>query len=134
MEAREIVIEMTEDIKACCDVYDDYDQWYDIASASVESFIEDLPEGELRELFGEFNDYVWEIENENFSRGLERAFLDAVENILDYLDGMIDEEDEDEDKNAISYMKYLKNIRNSIRDKLSEEWREETKAQREFAK
>lgn len=120
MEARETVIEMVEDIKACCDVYDDYDQWYDIASASVESFIEDLSEGELREVFGEFNDYIWEIENENFSRGLERAFLDAVENILDYLDGLVDEEDEDEDENAISYIKYLK----SIKDTLSEEFSE----------
>lgn len=112
---RDVVIEMTEDVKASCDVYDDYEQWYDIASASVESFIEELSGGELKAFYSTFNDYLWEIDNENFKNGLRKAFLNAMENTLDYLDGLFyDDENADEDDDKKDYIETLTNIKNSL--------------------
>ena len=94
-EADERVMAAIDDIKAGCEVMDDYHEWEDIASSSISSVLEDLDDDQFDSTCAAFIRYIREMvkEQKNLAYGVRAALIRAMNENMDYLDMMGDEED-----------------------------------------
>ena len=94
-EADERVMEAIDDIKAGCEVMDDYHEWEDIASSSISSVLDDLDDDQFDSTCSAFIEYIRETakEQKNLAYGVRAALIRAMNENMDYLDMMGDEED-----------------------------------------
>ena len=102
-EADERVMAAIDDIKAGCEVMDDYHEWEDIASSSISSVLEDLDDDQFDSTCAAFIRYIREMvkEQKNLAYGVRAALIRAMNENMDYLDMMGD----DEEDRLISIMK-----------------------------
>ena len=93
-EADERVMAAIDDIKAGCEVMDDYHEWEDIASSSISSVLEDLDDDQFDSTCSAFIEYIRETakEQKNLAYGVRAALIRAMNENMDYLDMMGDEE------------------------------------------
>ena len=91
-EADERVMAAIEDIKAGCEVMDDYREWEDIASSSISSVLEDLDDDQFDSTCAAFIRYIKEtvMEQKNLAYGVRAALIRAMNENIDYLDIMED--------------------------------------------
>ena len=95
-ESDERVMAAIEDIKAGCEVIDDYHEWEDIASSSISSVLDDLDDDQFDNTCAAFIRYIRETVNEqkNLAYGVRAALIRAIIENIDYLDTIgSDEED-----------------------------------------
>lgn len=100
-EAHGRVLETIDDIKACCEVGDYYEEWSDIAASSIQAFLEDLSAEQVDDTCGAFREYITETakENTNLAAGVKEALSICLCEMLDYIGDVTDDEDsEDEDE------------------------------------
>lgn len=100
-EAHGRVLEAIDDIKACCEVGDYYEEWSDIAASSIQAFLEDLSAEQVDDTCGAFREYITETakENTNLAAGVKEALSICLCEMLDYIGDVTDDEDsEDEDE------------------------------------
>lgn len=102
-EAHGRVLEEIDDIKACCEVGDYYEEWSDIAASSIEAFLEDLTAEQLDDTCGAFREYITETaeKSSNLANGIKEALTICLNEMLDYI-GDIPEEDDGEDEDYYS--------------------------------
>ena len=95
-EADERVMAAIEDIKAGCEVMDDYHEWEDIAASSISSVLDDLDDERFDSTCSAFIRYIKETVNEqkNLAYGVRAALIRAMNENMDYLDMMGDEEED----------------------------------------
>ena len=93
-EAHERVMAAIDDIKAGCEVMDDYHEWEDIASSSISSVLEDLDDDQFDSTCSAFIEYIRETakEQKNLAYGVRAALIRAMNENIDYLEMMGDEE------------------------------------------
>ena len=93
-EADERVMEAIDDIKAGCEVMDDYHEWEDIASSSISSVLEDLDDDQFDSTCSAFIEYIRETakEQKNLAYGVRAALIRTMNENIDYLEMMGDEE------------------------------------------
>ena len=99
-EAHGRVLSAVEDIKSCCEIGDYYEEWSDIAASSIQAFLEDLSAEQLDDTCGAFREYISETaeENPNISNGIKEALSICLNEMLDYIGGVPEDDDsEDED-------------------------------------
>lgn len=91
-EADERVMTAIEDIKAGCEVMDDYSEWEDIAASSITSVLDDLDDEQYDSTCAAFIRYIKETVNEqkNLAYGVRAALIRAMNENIDYLDIMED--------------------------------------------
>ena len=96
-EAHGRVLSAVEDIKSCCEVGDYYEEWSDIASLSIQAFLEDLTAEQLDDTCGAFREYISETaeENPNLANGIKEALTICLNEMLDY-NGDVPEDDDNE--------------------------------------
>ncbi|MBP1534174.1 MAG: hypothetical protein IK999_08630 [Ruminococcus sp.] len=89
-EVDERVMTAVEDIKAGCEVMDDYHEWDDIASSSISSMLEDLDDEQFDSTCAAFIRYIMETVNEhkNLAYGVRAALIRAMNENIDYIDGI----------------------------------------------
>ena len=95
-EADEKVMAAIDDIKAGCEVMDDYHEWEDIASSSISSVLDDLDDDRFDSTCSAFIKYIRETakEQKNLAYGVRAALIRAMNENIDYLQIMgIDDED-----------------------------------------
>ena len=95
-EADERVMTAIEDIKAGCEVMDDYHEWEDIAASSITSVLDDLDDDQFDSTCAAFIRYIKETVNEqkNLAFGVRAALIRAMNENIDYLDIMEDSGDD----------------------------------------
>ncbi len=95
-EAHGRVLEAIDDIKACCEVGDYYEEWSDIAASSIQAFLEDLTAEQLDDTCGAFREYITESakENENLASGVKDALTICLNEMLDYIGDVLDDDDD----------------------------------------
>ena len=88
-EAHERVINAIEDIKACCEVDDHYNQWSDIAASSIQAFLEELTPEQTDDTCSAFLEYIEETrdENPNLANGIKDALMICLNEMKDYVSG-----------------------------------------------
>ena len=103
-EAHGRVLEAIEDIKACCEVSDYYEQWSDIAASSIQAFLEDLTAEQLDDTCGAFREYIAETfkESPNLANGIKAALTICLNEMLDYI-GDVPEDNEDSEDEYSDY-------------------------------
>lgn len=103
-EADERVMAAIEDIKAGCEVMDDYHEWEDIAASSITSVLEDLDDDQYDSTCSAFIRYIREtaLEQKNLAYGVRSALIRAMNENIDYLGYM---STGDEEEPLISIMK-----------------------------
>ena len=86
-EADERVMTAVEDIKAGCEVMDDYHEWEDIAASSISSVLEDLDDEQFDSTCSAFIRYIKETagEQKNLAYGVRAALIRAMNENIDYL-------------------------------------------------
>ena len=91
-EADERVMTAIEDIKAGCEVMDDYHEWEDIAASSITSVLDDLDDDQFDSTCSAFIRYIKETasEQKNLAYGVRAALIRAMNENIDYLDIMED--------------------------------------------
>ena len=91
-EADERVMTAIEDIKAGCEVVDDYHEWEDIAASSITSVLDDLDDEQYDSTCSAFIRYIKETvsEQKNLAYGVRAALIRAMNENIDYLDIMED--------------------------------------------
>lgn len=97
-EAHGRVLETIDDIKACCEVGDYYEEWSDLAASSIQAFLEDLSAEQVDDTCGAFREYISETAEENFNlaAGVKNALKICLNEMLDYI-GDIPNDDEKDD-------------------------------------
>lgn len=98
-EAHGRVLEAIEDIKACCEVSDYYEQWSDVAASSIQAFLEDLTAEQVDDTCGAFREYITETakDNENLASGVKDALTICLNEMLDYIGDIPDGDEDSED-------------------------------------
>lgn len=118
-EAHGRVSEAIEDIKACCEVSDYYEEWSDIAASSIEAFLEDLTAEQIDDTCGAFREYISETakENTNLAAGVKDALTICLNEMLDYI-GDISEDNEDEypDRETVYLVSVIKSELNRLNE------------------
>ena len=96
-EADERVMAAIEDIKAGCEVMDDYHEWEDIAASSITSVLEDLDDDQYDSTCSAFIRYIREkvLEQKNLAYGVRSALIRAMNENIDYLGYMSTGDEED---------------------------------------
>ena len=96
-EADERVMAAIDDIKAGCEVMDDYHEWEDIASSSISSVLEDLDDDQFDSTCSAFIRFIKNSvdENRNLALGVRAALIRAMKEGMDYLDYAVAVDDED---------------------------------------
>ena len=96
-EAHERVMEAIEDIKAGCEVMDDFHEWEDIASSSISSILEDLDDDQFDSTCSVFIEFIRKTvdENRNLAYGVRAALIRAMNENMDYLEIIGGGDDED---------------------------------------
>jgi len=96
-EADERVMTAIEDIKAGCEVMDDYHEWEDIASSSITSVLDDLDDDQYDSTCSAFIRYIRETaaEQKNLAYGVRAALIRAMNENIDYLGYMSTGDEED---------------------------------------
>ena len=96
-EADERVMTAIEDIKAGCEVVDDYHEWEDIAASSITSVLEDLDDDQYDSTCSAFIRYIRETagEQKNLAYGVRAALIRAMNENIDYLGYMSTGDEED---------------------------------------
>ena len=96
-EADERVMAAIEDIKAGCEVMDDYHEWEDLAASSITSVLEDLDDDQYDSTCLAFIRYIREkvLEQKNLAYGVRSALIRAMNENIDYLGYMSADDDED---------------------------------------
>ena len=91
-EADERVMTAIEDIKAGCEIMDDYHEWEDIAASSITSVLDDLDDDQFDNTCSAFIRYIKETasEQKNLAYGVRAALIRAMNENIDYLDIMED--------------------------------------------
>ncbi len=94
-EADERVMTAIEDIKAGCEVMDDYPEWEDVASSSISSVLEDLDDNQFDNTCVSFIRYIRETvkEQKNLAYGVRAALIRSMNENKDYLELMGNEDD-----------------------------------------
>lgn len=103
-EAHGRVLEAIEDIKACCEVSDYYEQWSDVAASSIQAFLEDLTAEQVDDTCEAFREYITETakDNENLASGVKDALTICLNEMLDYI-GDVPEDNEDSEDEYSDY-------------------------------
>lgn len=98
-EAHGRILEAIDDIKACCEVGDYYEEWSDIAASSIQAFLEDLTAEQVDDTCGAFREYISETaeENPNFADGIKDGLRICLCEMLDYIGDVTDDEDGEDD-------------------------------------
>lgn len=98
-EAHGRVLEAIDDIKACCEVGDYYEEWSDIAASSIQAFLEDLSAEQLDDTCGASREYITETaeESPNLAAGVKEALEICLNEMLDYIGDVPEEDNDDED-------------------------------------
>lgn len=96
-EAHGRVLEAIDDIKACCEVGDYYEEWSDIAASSIQAFLEDLTTEQLDDTCGAFREYIAGTakENPNLANGIKDGMRICLNEMLDYIGDVPEYDDED---------------------------------------
>ncbi len=96
-EADERVMTAIEDIKAGCEVIDDYHEWEDIAASSITSVLDDLDDDQYDSTCSAFIRYIRETasEQKNLAYGIRAALIRAMKENMDYLEYMNTGDEED---------------------------------------
>ena len=97
-EADERVMTAIEDIKAGCEVIDDYHEWEDVASSSISSILDDIDDtDEYDSTCSVFIRFIKDTvdENRNLAFGVRAALIRAMKEGMDYLDYAVAADDED---------------------------------------
>lgn len=104
-EAHGRVLEAVEDIKACCEVSDYYEEWSDIAASSIQSFLEDLTAEQADDTCGAFREYIAETakENTNLAAGIKDALTICLNEMLDYIGDVPEDNGDSEDEGEDIY-------------------------------
>lgn len=99
-EAHGRVLEAIDDIKACCEVGDYYEQWSDIAASSIQAFLEDLSAEQLDDTCGAFREYITETaeKSSNLANGIKDGLQICLCEMLDYIGDIPNGDDESEDE------------------------------------
>lgn len=92
-EAHGRVLEAIDDIKACCEVGDYYEEWSDIAASSIQAFLEDLSAEQVDDTCGAFREYITETAEEypNLSDGIKDGLRICLSEMLDYIGDIPDD-------------------------------------------
>ena len=95
-EADERVMAAIEDIKAGCEVMDDFHEWEDVAASSITSVLDDLDDDQYDSTCSAFIRYIRETaeEQKNLAYGVRAALIRAMKENMDYLDYMNSEEED----------------------------------------
>ena len=88
-EAYERVQTAIEDIKAGCEVMDDFHEWEDIASSSINSVLEELDGEQFDMTCRAFIEWIKDnADSKNLAYGVKAAFVRAMDESMDYMDLM----------------------------------------------
>lgn len=89
-EADERVMAAIEDIKAGCEVIDDFHEWEDVAASSITSVLDGLDDDQYDSTCSAFIRYIRETtgEQKNLAYGVRAALIRAMKEGIDYLDTM----------------------------------------------
>lgn len=122
-EAHGRVLEAIDDIKACCEVSDYYEQWSDIAASSIQAFLEDLTAEQLDDTCGAFREYISEAaeENPNLSDGIKDGLRICLCEMLDYIGDVPEDDDReneysDYDRETAYLLRIIKSEINRLKD------------------
>lgn len=98
-EAHGRVLEAIDDIKACCEIGDYYEEWSDIAASSIQAFLDDLSAEQVDDTCGAFREYISETakDNANLAAGVKDGLTICLNEMLNYM-GADPEDDDSEDK------------------------------------
>lgn len=97
------VYETVEEIKSCCEVSDDYDEWYDIAGECMQMCFEDLYANQVEMTVEAWFEYVNKC-SRHLSKGIILALEMCLEELISLKDDFISEyESDDADDEFDSY-------------------------------
>lgn len=87
-ESYERVQNIIEDMSYCCEFEDDYDQWEDIATSSMASFLDDLDGEQLEMTVAALEEYIIDkADNDlNMAMGVKTALARYIRERIEYLD------------------------------------------------
>ena len=87
-ESYERVQDIIEDMSYCCEFEDDYDQWEDIATSSMASFLDDLDGEQLEMTVAALEEYIIDkADNDlNMAMGVKTALARYIRERIEYLD------------------------------------------------
>ena len=103
-----------DDIKAGCEVMDDFNEWEDIASSSISRVLEELNSEQTEMTCAAFRKFVSENigTNRNFSLGVRAALIRALDEMLDFLGEPYEPDEDEEDRESyneeVSYRETLR--------------------------
>ncbi|MCM1023967.1 MAG: hypothetical protein NC395_07925 [Prevotella sp.] len=95
-EAHGRVLSAVEDVVSCCEVRDDFCEWSDVATSSIQAFLEDLTAEQLDNTCGAFMEYISECADKNLANGIKDGLRICLSEMLDYI-GDVDEDDDEDD-------------------------------------
>lgn len=95
-EAHGRILSAVEDIKACCEVQDDFREWSDVAVSSIQAFLEDLTAEQLDDTCGAFMEYIAECADKNLANGIRDGLRICLNEMLDYIGDVGEDDDEDD--------------------------------------
>lgn len=98
-ESYERVSEAIEEIKNCCEIEDDYEEWYDIAQECMQQCFESLDDNQIEMTCAAWMECLDNTEDINLMSGLVCALEMCFEAMISFKEGFIAECDHDEDEN-----------------------------------
>lgn len=98
-ESYERVSEAIEEIKNCCEIEDDYEEWYDIAQECMQQCFESLDDNQIEMTYAAWMECLDNTEDINFTSGVVCALEMCFEEMISLKEGFIAECELDEDEN-----------------------------------
>ena len=117
-EAHERVLCAIEDIKACCEVEDHFNEWSDVAASSIQAFLEELTSEQTADTCSAFLEYIEETSDsdKNLANGVKEALIICLNEMKDYLQiapvSYVDEDETDDMDSVLeSYISKAENLK-----------------------
>ena len=108
-ESIERVNETIKEIKSCCEIEDDYLEWYDIAQECMQQCFEDLNDEQIKMTCADWVAFINESEcNDNFVKGIICALEMCVEELISLKENFIDEVEDPDDNYDVSEAEEIK--------------------------
>ncbi len=103
------VNDAVEEIKSCCEIEDDYLEWYDIAQECMQQCFEDLNDEQIKITCAAWFAVINESEcNDNFVKGIICALEMCVEELISLKEDFIDEVRDPDDNYDVSEAEEIK--------------------------
>lgn len=123
-ESYERVQDIIEDIRYCCEVEDNYEQWEDIAASSMAGFFDDLDYEQVEMTVAALEEYIIDTADTdmNMAMGIRTALARYIRERLDFLDIHVipdvklslDEDEDFEDTDTAFLVNVLKAMQKKV--------------------